>query len=91
MITRELVDRINFLARKQRTEGLNEAEKEEQRQLRERYLAGIRAQVIQSLEAAGFKPRTASHRPLTGEVRWISRKGGRRCSCGAGHPKHHDH
>ena len=51
MITKELIDRINILARKQRSTGLTEEEKEEQQQLREQYLAGIRKQVIDQLEA----------------------------------------
>lgn len=45
MITKELITRINELARKQRTTGLTAAEKEEQQCLRAAYLADIRAQV----------------------------------------------
>jgi uncharacterized protein YnzC (UPF0291/DUF896 family) len=45
MITKELITRINELARKQRTTGLTAAEKEEQQRLRAAYLADIRAQV----------------------------------------------
>ncbi|MBP7249489.1 MAG: DUF896 domain-containing protein [Selenomonas sp.] len=45
MITKELISRINELARKQRTTGLTAAEKEEQQRLRAAYLADIRAQV----------------------------------------------
>ena len=45
MITKELISRINELARKQRTMGLTAAEKEEQQRLRAAYLADIRAQV----------------------------------------------
>ena len=45
MITKELISRINELARKQRTTGLIAAEKEEQQRLRAAYLADIRAQV----------------------------------------------
>ena len=46
MITKELISRINELARKQRTTGLTAAEKEEQQRLRAAYLADIRTQVI---------------------------------------------
>lgn len=42
---KELISRINELARKQRTTGLTAAEKEEQQRLRAAYLADIRAQV----------------------------------------------
>lgn len=45
MIMKELIARINELARKQRTTGLTAAEKEEQQRLRAAYLADIRAQV----------------------------------------------
>ena len=45
MITKELISRINELARKQRTTGLTATEKEEQQRLRAAYLADIRAQV----------------------------------------------
>lgn len=58
MITKELVDRINELARKQRSEGLTEDEKIEQSRLRKIYLADIRSQVVTSLESSGFKPKT---------------------------------
>ncbi|MEG3070396.1 MAG: DUF896 domain-containing protein [Peptococcaceae bacterium] len=59
MITKELLERINALARKQRENGLTDEEKEEQSRLRQTYLAGIRSQVIGSLEAAGYKPKAA--------------------------------
>ncbi|MCL6557337.1 MAG: DUF896 domain-containing protein [Firmicutes bacterium] len=57
MITKELVDRINWLARKQRSEGLTESEKAEQHALRLRYLEGIRAQVVDAMDAMGVKPK----------------------------------
>lgn len=57
MITKELVDRINFLARKQRDGGLTEKEKNEQKELRELYLKHIRTQVVGALEEAGFRPK----------------------------------
>lgn len=41
-MTREKIDRINALARKQRTEGLTEEEKAEQQVLRDEYRAEIR-------------------------------------------------
>lgn len=42
MITKELIEEINQLARKKRTEGLTEAETKRQAELRQAYLAGFR-------------------------------------------------
>lgn len=42
MITKELINEINALARKQRSTGLTEEEKNYQNQLRKKYLAGFR-------------------------------------------------
>ena len=42
MITKELIDEINALARKQRSMGLTDEEKIHQNQLRKKYLAGFR-------------------------------------------------
>ena len=50
MITKELIARINELSRKQRSEGLTEEEKKEQKNLREIYLEGIRGQMRQMLD-----------------------------------------
>lgn len=50
MITPELIQRINFLARKQRSEGLTEAEQKEQEQLRRTYIEAIKKQVRASLD-----------------------------------------
>ena len=41
-MTKELIERINFLSRKSRSEGLSEAEKEEQARLRQQYIAEFR-------------------------------------------------
>jgi len=57
MITKELVDRINELARKQRDTGLTDKEKEEQHNLRQQYLQAIRTQVVDALDSAGIKPK----------------------------------
>lgn len=54
LITRELIERINYLARKDRFEGLEPAEKEEQQRLRQQYLKAIRTQVVDALDSAGF-------------------------------------
>lgn len=39
MSTDELLNRINYLSKKSKQEGLSEAERKEQKQLREQYLA----------------------------------------------------
>ena len=54
MITRELVQKINYLARKERYEGLTVDEKEEQQKLRRQYIESIRRQVVDALESAGY-------------------------------------
>ena len=48
------IDRINELAHKSKREGLNDAEKEEQRILRQEFLAEIRADLKASLESIEF-------------------------------------
>ena len=45
------LDRINQLAHKAKAEGLDEAEKKEQHELRQEFLAEIRADVRASLES----------------------------------------
>lgn len=54
MITDELLQRINTLARKQKTEGLSPKEKEEQAYLRSLYLDAIRGQVKKQLDRIRF-------------------------------------
>lgn len=50
----EVVARINALARKQKSEGLTEAEKAEQQQLRQHYLAAIRRSMKAELDRIEF-------------------------------------
>ena len=50
MITREMIDRINILSRKQRSTGLTEEEKNEQALLRQAYIENIKRQVRAQLE-----------------------------------------
>ncbi len=47
---KEKIERINFLAKKSREEGLSEPEKEEQKLLREEYLAAIRKNFKNTLD-----------------------------------------
>lgn len=56
MITKELIQRINELARKKRAEGLTPEEIKEQQELRNLYLKGIRSQIVDTLESSGYKP-----------------------------------
>lgn len=49
-MTDEKIQRINVLARKAREEGLSEAEKEEQRKLREEYIADFRRSLKAQLD-----------------------------------------
>ena len=51
MITPELLARINFLARKKRSEGLTPEEISEQKKLYDIYLSAIRGQVTNLLDS----------------------------------------
>ena len=51
MVTQEQIDRINFLARKSRTEGLTEEEKKEQQILRAAYVAAFKESLVGTLES----------------------------------------
>lgn len=75
MITEELVNRINELARKKKSEGLTPAEQAEQKKLYKIYLASIRQQVTTQLDAARVEPQ--------GHVCDDH--------CGCGHHHHHQH
>ena len=52
------LDRINELAHKSKTEGLTEFEKEEQRLLRQEFIAEIRADFRATLESIEFVEET---------------------------------
>ena len=51
---KEKIDRINELAHKSKSEGLTDAEKEEQKLLRKEFLAEIRADFKATLESIEF-------------------------------------
>ncbi len=54
MLEKEKIDRINFLAKKSKNEGLNETEKSEQAILRKEFLADFRNRFKQQLENIEF-------------------------------------
>jgi len=54
MIDKNLIQRINELARKKKTKGLTEEETQEQKKLYEIYLKAIRGQVEQQLSNIRF-------------------------------------
>ena len=51
MISQEKLNRINELARKKKTTGLSEDEKQEQARLRQEYLADFRSGFTQQIES----------------------------------------
>lgn len=46
----EKINRINELARKAKSSGLSDSERAEQKQLREEYIAGFRASLVNQLD-----------------------------------------
>lgn len=60
----EQFDRINELARKAKTEGLTEAEKEEQAALRAEYIAAYRASLRAQLDNMVIRRPDGSEAPL---------------------------
>ena len=62
---KELIKRINELAKKSREEGLTEAEKAEQQQLRAEYIAEFRKSFRQQLENTDIKYEDGETVPLT--------------------------
>ncbi len=51
MLSREKIDRINYLARKSKNEGLTQMEKKEQEKLRKEYLENFRKDFKTKLES----------------------------------------
>lgn len=51
MVTQQQIDRINALARKAKAEGLSDAERDEQKMLRELYIASFRESLVSQLES----------------------------------------
>ncbi len=63
MITKELIDEINTLARKQRSTGLTDEEKIRQNQLRKIYLAGFRENVKNILDRVEIVDELPKNKP----------------------------
>nr|WP_278308936.1 DUF896 domain-containing protein [Lutispora thermophila] len=75
-MTKEDIDRINFLARKSKTENLTDDEKKEQQMLRRKYIDWIKLQVRTQLDAIEIVDSDGHHH-----------KHGPNCNCG----HHHKH
>ncbi len=60
----EIIKRINELAKKQKTTGLTEKEKTEQKKLREEYLKIFRQNMKQQIENITIVEADGSHTPL---------------------------
>ncbi len=64
MITKELIEEINALSRKQRSVGLTTEEKERQTQLRQAYLVSFRENmksVLDNIEIVDELPKNMQH------------------------------
>ena len=63
MITKEMIARINTLAKKKRTEGLTAEETAEQKELYAQYLGNIRSQMTTMLDSIEFvdDPKAVKH------------------------------
>jgi uncharacterized protein YnzC (UPF0291/DUF896 family) len=55
VLSKDKLDRINFLAKKAKTEGLTNLEKQEQKKLREEYLKVFRKNFRKQLECIEFQ------------------------------------
>jgi len=61
---KELIARINALAKKSREQGLTDAEKEEQAKLRAQYIAAFRAGAEQTLKNVYVLDKDGNEQPL---------------------------
>ncbi len=64
MITQAQIDRINALARKSREQGLTEAERKEQMELRRQYVAAVRENLTAQLDHTVIQHPDGTRRPL---------------------------
>lgn len=63
-ITKEKIERINFLAKKSKNEGLTDSEKIEQTMLRNEYRAAVVGNLRSQLSGISFKEADGSVTPL---------------------------
>lgn len=63
-MNQEKIDRINWLAKKSKTDGLTQQEKEEQQQLRQEYIQAFRGNLQSTLDSVVVVDRNGNHRPL---------------------------
>ena len=61
---KKMIERINFLAKKKKTEGLSDAELKEQKELYKVYLAEIRGQFSSTLDNVSVKEADGSVVPF---------------------------
>lgn len=68
-MNQEKIDRINFLARKQKAEGLTEEEKNEQAELRKEYIEAYKKSLIAQLENTYVVDEKGNKQKLTERVK----------------------
>lgn len=68
-MNQEKIDRINFLARKQKAEGLTEEEKSEQAELRKEYIEAYKRSLIAQLENTYVVDEKGNKQKLTERVK----------------------
>ena len=71
MVTQEMIDRINFLAKKAKTEGLSADEKAEQQSLRAEYVKSFKASLVSTLDS------TVIQRPDGTKEKLVKKKSGK--------------
>ena len=69
---KEQIERINELARKKKTVGLNEAELAEQAELRAQYLREFRANMEATLQAVRVEQEDGTYKPLEKKIKKIN-------------------
>lgn len=74
-----MIERINFLAKKQKTEELTPAEKAEQQKLRRAYVESVKANIRTQLNGVAKQKEHAQH----------GHQEGHSCNCGHCHGEQH--